>query len=394
MIKILYIFHVSNYGGGSLCLLNIVKELDKEKYEPIVLLKEWGPLCDDLKKVGATILIEPSINTVPYNRSLFNIISIKQIISVFLSLRKIKYWIKKTDADIIHLNTMMMYPYAIPAKKEKRKVIVHVREHWPAKEHVFQLQVARKIIDKYSNSIIAINKTSSNIINLPSKTEIIYDWIDFDKRDNFIDFKSIFGPTHKEMKVFLFLGGIQKTKGSLEVVKIFNKKIINKDARLLFVGSDLKHNIPKGIKRYLKIILSKFNYLSYSDKIKKIIRLDERIIYIPSTNQVKTLFEQSYCTIVYPTIPHAIIPIAESIFLGKPILSAQTPEALEYSNQGEGAKLFKMNDEEEFTNGLIYMLNNKELINKNAQDNSEFIKKLFSKEKNSFKLNQLYSRIL
>jgi len=392
--NILYVFHVSSFGGGSLCLLNLVKELNTEKFNPIVLLKNWGPLCEELEKVGATIIIESSLNTVPYNRSLFEINSIRQIIFMLLSIKKVKYWIKKTEADIVHVNTMMMYPYAIPAYKLKRKVIIHIREHWPVKENVYQLKFARKIIDKYSNVIIAINKTSADIINLPYKTKIIYDWIDFKGRDKLIDFKTIFGKEYVKLKVFLFLGGIQKTKGSLQVVKVFNDNIKSKDARLLVVGCDSKQILYKGLKGVIKRTLHFFNYFTYSDKIKKIAQKDDRIIFIPSTNQVKSLFEQAYCTVVYPTIPHAIIPIAESIYLGRPILSAETPEALEYSNQGKGATLFKMNDEDEFIKGLKYVHQNHENIYKNSRDNSDFIKDLFSLEKNSLKVNKLYSTIL
>ena len=391
--NILYIFHVSAIGGGSLSLLNLVKELDKEKFHPIVLLKNRGPLCDYLEKFGATVLIEPFLNVVPYNTSLFNLNSVKQILDIIISLRKIRHWIKLTNSNIIHLNTMMMYPYSIPAKKEKRKVIVHIREHWPVNEHRFQLKFARRIINKYSDLIIAINHTSSKIINLPKKTHIIFDWIDFNNRDNFIDFKLIFGLEYKKLKIFLFLGGVQKIKGSLEVVETFNKSITDKNARLLLVGCESKNIFYKGTKGLIKKMLLLFNYMSYSDKIKTIAKSDSRIIFIPSTNHVKSLFEQSFCTIAYPTVPHAILPIAESISLGKPILSAKTPEALEYSNYGKGAKLFKMNDKDEFKKELIYMLNNQEIINKNAMENASQINNLFSKEKNSFKLNQLYKSL-
>lgn len=392
--NILYIFHVSTFGGGSLCLLNLVKELNKEKFNPIVLLKSFGPLCDELEKVGATVLIEPSISTVPYNRPLFKLNSIKQIIAIFISIKKVKRWIIETEADIIHINTMMMYPYSIPAYNLQRKVIIHVREHWPVKENIFQLNFARKIIEKYSNLVIAINKTSANIINLPHKTEIIYDWIDLNKRDKFIDFKTIFGKEYKKLKVFLFLGGIQRTKGALQVVKVFYENLKYKDARLLFVGSDSKEILYIGWKGTLKKILHFFKIFTYSDKIKKIMQKDDRIMCISTTNQVKSLFEQSYCTVVFPTIPHAIIPIAEAIYLGKPVLSAETPEAIEYSNQGEGANLFKINSIVEFQKEFIYMYNNEEIINKKAQLSSKYIQEFFSKEKNSNKLNQLYNRIL
>jgi len=392
--NILYIFHVSTFGGGSLCLLNLVKELNKEKFNPIILLKNWGPLCEELERIGATVIIESSINTVPYNRALFKFNSIKQIIFMLLSIKKVKYWIHKTEADIVHINTMMMYPYAIPAHKLKRKVIIHMREHWPVKENVLQLNFAKKIIEKYTDLIIAINKTSAGILNLPHKTQIIYDWIDFNERDRFIDFKTIFGKEYKKLKVFLFLGGIQRTKGALQVVKVFQENLKGKDARLLFVGCDSKQIIYTGWKGILKKALHFFNYFTYSDKIKKILQKDDRIMCIATTNQVKSLFEQAYCTVVFPTIPHAIIPIVESIYLGKPILSANTPEALEYSNQGKGAILFKMNDEKKFIDELTYVYENKEEVYERASENTSFVKDLFSLETNRRKLNKIYNKLL
>jgi len=371
----------------------MVKELNKEKFNPIILLKSLGPLCEELEKVGATVIIEPSINTVPYNRTLFSINSIRQIVAILISIKKVKYWIKKTKADIVHINTMMMYPYAITAYKLKRKVIVHIREHWPSNENVFQLNFAKKIIKNYTNLIIAINKTSANVINLPSKTQIIYDWIDFKDRDRFIDFNTLFGKEYKKLKVFLFLGGIQKIKGALQVVRAFNENIKFKDARLLFVGCDTKQILYTGFKGWIKKILHYFNYFTYSDQIKKIAQKDDRIICIPSTNQVKSLFDQSYCTVIYPTIPHAIIPIAESIYLEKPVLSAETPEALEYSNKGKGARLFKINDNNSFINEFNYMYQNSEEVYKSASENMNDIKELFSLETNARILNRLYNNL-
>ena len=93
--NILYIFHVSSIGGGSFCLLNMIKKLDRNSYNPIVLLKNDGPLCTELEKLGVKVILEKSISTVPYNKSVFTILSIKQIFLILKSLKRVKYWIKK-----------------------------------------------------------------------------------------------------------------------------------------------------------------------------------------------------------------------------------------------------------------------------------------------------------
>ena len=57
MKRILFMHQTSVVGGGSYCLLNIVKSLDKNRFEPVVALKDNGPLVDELKKQGVEVLI-------------------------------------------------------------------------------------------------------------------------------------------------------------------------------------------------------------------------------------------------------------------------------------------------------------------------------------------------
>ncbi|HZL09026.1 MAG TPA: glycosyltransferase family 4 protein [Prolixibacteraceae bacterium] len=392
--NILYIFHVSNIGGGSYCLLNMVKKLDREFFNPIILLKNEGPLCDELKKLGAIVIIENSISTVPYNKSIFNILSIKQIYLILISLKKVKYWIKKTDADIIHINTMMMYPYAIHAHTLGRKVVVHVREHWPKGKHQIQFKIAKKLIQLYSDKIIAINATSAEMIGILPKTQVIYDWIDFENRDESIDLRKIFGDDFKNLKIFLFLGGIHNIKGSLEIFEVIYNDISYKDIRLLVVGCQNKLIIYKRLRRIKKLILRFFNYYSYLEKAKSIAQKEERIVFIPSTYQVKSLIEQSFCVVSFFTIPHANLPLAEAIWLGKPSIAANTPEANEYSDGGKAALLFTMKDKDDFKNKILFALENEALINENAINGMSNIQEKFDPIRNSELLNKIYKKLV
>jgi glycosyltransferase involved in cell wall biosynthesis len=90
------------------------------------------------------------------------------------------------------------------------------------------------------------------------------------------------------------------------------------------------------------------------------------------------------------TIPHANLSLAEAVFLGKPSIAARTPEALEYSNNGESALLFEMNNKKDFKEKIMFALENKELINCRAQEGMMKIKDLFDPIRNSNSLNKLY----
>ena len=51
MKSILYIHHTSVVGGASYCLLSVLKEVDLTRYTPTVLLKEKGPLVEEIEKL-------------------------------------------------------------------------------------------------------------------------------------------------------------------------------------------------------------------------------------------------------------------------------------------------------------------------------------------------------
>jgi glycosyltransferase involved in cell wall biosynthesis len=93
-------------------------------------------------------------------------------------------------------------------------------------------------------------------------------------------------------------------------------------------------------------------------------------------------------------MPHAILPIAESIFLGKPVLSANTPEALEYSDDGNGANLFEINNNVDFIKKLTYVYENEKDIYTKAVGSQNTIKNKFSMHNNTEKLNKLYKKLL
>ena len=50
--RIVFFHHISGIGGASWCLLELVRALDQSIYEIVVVLREHGPLEDELAKIG------------------------------------------------------------------------------------------------------------------------------------------------------------------------------------------------------------------------------------------------------------------------------------------------------------------------------------------------------
>ena len=392
MKTLLYVHHVSDVGGGSYCLLNILKEIDLELYRPIVLLKREGPLAQEIRRLNIPVYFLETLATVPYNISLLKVSSIRSLFSLLLSIKQFGKLLDKLRPDLVYLNNMMLHPYLRVAKGRGIKTLIHIREHWEQGEHQRQRKIAIDYIEKYSDQVIAINKYSASMVK-NRNVEIVYDWIDFHDRDKKWSLSDILHEDAKNLRVFLFTGGLQPIKGTLEIISLFSKYSNSVNDRLLVLGIDVQ-KINKGRNANIRRLLSKVGYKSYTYKILEALRKDGRIKCMPATYQIKQIMKQSYCFVSYFTSPHANLALAEAVILQVPAIAATTPESMEYTDNGDLAILFKMNDEQDFVYKMNCLRTSRESLLDRLEKDSYKIERLFNKEENILRLNRIYSSVL
>lgn len=383
MKRILFVHHVSDIGGGSYCLLNLLKTINRNQFEPIVLLRNYGPLVDELEKLDIRVVYLSSLNQIPYNGSLFKVRNIILYIKVFLSLFSFKKLLIREKIDIVYLNNMMIIPYLIPAKKALCKTIVHVREHWPLNEHVKQLRWLRNIVYKYCDSLVAINKYSASIFP-QKKSTIIYDWIDMSERFKPISMDKIFGEDCSDKKILLYIGGFSSIKGIEYVLKAF-LSLKGDEYRLLILG---KNTISRSV-WYKRIIKKIVGYRDLGKELQKLLDSDCRIKCIPAMYELTDLIRQSHCFVSYFAIPHANLTLAENIILNNPCIVADNEEAKEYTNNGEYAMLVSPNNQIEFNNKLKEFLLNIDYWKAQSSKGVIPISKMFDKEINVSKFRNI-----
>lgn len=389
MVKILFVHHVSSIGGGSYCLLSILKGLDRNKFLPVVLLKSEGALVSEIKTLGIDVIYFPQMATIPYNKSICRLTS---LIGYYRMLESFSYFsriLQEHDFDIVYLNNMMLYPYLRSAKNYGCRTIIHVREHWPQNEHRIQFAFARKNVYKYADHVIAINNFSSSMFpECKYKSSIIYDWVDFSERYIQVDFNELFGEDASNLKVMLFTGGSSEIKGALEVVQAFSENIKGSDYRLLIMGGSFGSPSSKVLAFGEKIGMA-IGWLPYRIRVKRAIEKDCRIVVIPPTYQIVDYIKKSYCMLSYFTVPHANLALAEAAILGLVAIAANTEESKEYTNSGKGAILFEFNNIEDFISKIHYTITNYDIIKYQVNENSSVIAQMFEPSRNIMLLNKI-----
>ena len=353
MKKVLFVYHTAVIGGGSYCLLNIIKEFDRNKYKPMVLFRESGPLVEELEALGVEVFFFPQLRAVPYNSSTTSLWALRNACGIISSFLPYKKLLKQIAPDLVYINTMMLYPYLRPAKEMGIRTVIHVREHWPESEHINQRNIAIAHIRKFADGIVAINQYSASMVeDATHHPVIVHDWIDMSQRSEPIDLSTVFGEDISQKRIYLYMGGMQLVKGPLQVITAFSRYVQDKDSRLLVMGVDLKE-LPAERKRslpvrLLKKLLNRKRKDSTRSMIIDMIKSDGRIKCMPNTYMVGDLFRQAFCNLSFFTIPHANLALAESIICGVVNIAAKTSESLEYSDNGKLAFLCEFGNEEDF----------------------------------------------
>lgn len=386
MTRILFVYHATNVGGGSYCLLNLLKAIDCMAFEPVVLLPGRGPLCDEIDKLGIKQVFFPKLKLYPYNKSLWSIKVLRRLLSVHRCQKGFAGILSQVKPDIVYFNTMMLFPYLQTAKEQGCKTVLHVREHWPLDEHKKQLERARRFVYAYADKLIAINRYSASIFPQKEAT-IVYDWIDMEARRGGPTIGEVLGEEKKGKKVFLFTGGIDPIKGTTEVLSVFSQYVIGDDKRLLAMGVETEMRWI-GIRGHIKRILSIIGYKTYQEKVIALCKKDKRIKPYPAIYNITNILEKADGFVSYFVIPHANLALAESIILKTPAIASLTDESLEYSNEGDLALLYEFGNMTSFKDAFIAIDNNCDALKTKLQERAFGLSEKFSSKRNSAVFNE------
>ncbi|MFC6260648.1 glycosyltransferase family 4 protein [Levilactobacillus fujinensis] len=182
MQTILFLHAGAELYGADRILINLVTELNPQKFHSIVVLPTEGPLVDELRKQH----IEVHIVEYPIlRRKYFNLRGMLRYLQQYRhSCRQIFDLIKDQDVTIIHANTLAVLEGIYLKKLFRAKLVWHVHEIITSPRIAFL--VTSFMVGRFANQIVAVSKevknhlVSSRLVN-PRKIKVIYNGVDTEK---------------------------------------------------------------------------------------------------------------------------------------------------------------------------------------------------------------------
>ncbi|MBQ2968287.1 MAG: glycosyltransferase family 4 protein [Clostridia bacterium] len=302
-MKILFINHAGVWGGSSVSMMQLANAL-KNRGDSVSFLNTTKPedTCKRLEKDGFSVQRVPWVMSNPYyNGGVTNLLSPSfwsSMRHVCKTKKIIENCIKNSDCDLVIANSLTLFYTGAIAKKYGKKAICLQRETLPDTLYASHI---RKQMAAHFDGLVFISAYDMHFFDKSDifKT-VLYDKVDFDLYDKQEGFLNSDNP-----KKILFLGGINRLKGTLTALKALKE---TENCKLLIVSSKTFEEAQA--QSYAKTCLMYIRKHGLADKIE----------IVPPTQQVEQLYAACDTVLFSPTKAHQTRLIYEACAARKPIV--------------------------------------------------------------------------
>jgi glycosyltransferase involved in cell wall biosynthesis len=157
-VKILYIHQDGLITGSAISLRNFLSAINRDKYEPIMLLAEEGPARQLYEDIGIKVHVHTFIRfwTFP-GPNYYSPSSLKQF-KAFWPNKELVSLVKKINPDVIHVNDKAAMAAGVNLKKLGKPIVQHSRSSYSITASRLNKWVNASTIKNYSDFIVAISE--------------------------------------------------------------------------------------------------------------------------------------------------------------------------------------------------------------------------------------------
>lgn len=346
MKNILFLHAGAEMYGADKVLLDLVKRLDKNKYNPLVILPTNGVLVDAFKQENIEVIV------IPYpimRRKFFNLKGLIQYaFGMVKYTNKIIQIAKKRHIDLVHTNTAATLEGSIVGKR------MCIPQLWSIHEIIVSPQimytVTSRLIARYSSITITDSKAVKDHLDASgyfqeNAVKVIYNGVDSNrfKPDNDCSYLYEEWNLPKSARIIGMMGRVNSWKGQRDFLKAANI-IMEKypDVYAIFVGAAFEGEEWRELE-----LAEAIEQSPYKERIVNVgYRTDSEAIYklydifvLPSTNPDPL-----------PTV------VLEAMATGKPIVGYKHGGICEMVQDGYNGLLAEVRNPEDLATKIEEML--------------------------------------
>jgi glycosyltransferase involved in cell wall biosynthesis len=383
MKRILYTEYSSGFGGSSTVLYDFLKNLNRNEFQPVVMVAREGYNFKRTKDLGIEVIKAPihviGLSPRPGMNSMPSMI-LDLFFYLIPNIFTIKKIIKEKNIDLVHINNniKLCVDVILAAKLTKTPCVCHIRETKP-------ISKMDRVFGRFIKQVIVLNKTvykSINSIVGSNRTRIIPDGIDLDvvvDRLNILRIREEFNL----QGVFCvgFLGRLVEDKGVDVLIR--SAALVRKKypyIRYLIIGDDPDQD--QSYKNYLKGLVNKLN-------------LHNEVIFTGWRLDKFDLLSVMDVLIQASSAPEGFgLTCIEAMALGKPVIATNVPGPSEIIDHGQTGYLIPPKNPQAMAKAVIKLIMNPFLAESLAKAGRISVEQRFNIKWKTKEIEEIYEEFL
>ena len=404
MTRILFIHHWGGYGGAGTSLANLILTLDRDKFEPVVVCPK-GEVVEQLKDTGAEVRLAPRpIHAFPHHaghaKPFFSRAFLRPALMQWRDLSFWEDYVRRSGADIVHLNSMTLAPMAVSARRAGAKSVCHVRETVVRGLLGLRMAWLRHIWSKWTDAVVHISEFDRRAAGCRAPiVEVIRNWVDLSKFDRSMSQRRAREQTGlpAEGQIVLLLGGVKRVKGMLPLARAVDRLRDMRDLLLVVAGPNEPLDSSglsawRRARRKVRQFVSPHYHTRVMDFITRQ-NLGNRIRFVGSTRDVVPLYAAADVVVFPALVPHQARPVFEAGAMAKPVIASDFECLREQVLDGVNGLTVPANDDLRLAQAIRRILDDRELAARLGEENYRMTCAKHTVESSAPKLAALYERV-
>lgn len=325
-LRVLFVHHRSELGGAPTSLYYLIRELDRERFEPHVFCPP-GPAAALFESAGAVVHTGPVASFTHIWASVYRgrrwLLFLRELALLPDHLYRLSRTLAKTRFDVIHINDSPMIPVGWLARMHGLDVVWHLRSALPFEGKDRRSRALRNIIGRVATASIAINSDVANIFDIgsivvPNSVDINH----FKPGDRNAAKRNLGVPT--EQPIVSFFGFIYPSKGFrlfIGMADLLRQR--GYEATFLVVGGAVRGRefFRTLVGRTLLFVDLTRDYESEAKQMVDELGLADVVRFIPFTADTSELYRASDVVVSPSTGPELGRQVIEAAASGVPVVT-------------------------------------------------------------------------
>lgn len=326
-IPILFVHHRSELGGAPESLSYLIRELDRERFEPHVYCPP-GPAADLFRDAGATVHTGAVAGFTHIWASTYRgrrwLLFARELFRLPAHARQFRRTLREHRFALVHFNDSPLIPAAWLARRERLPVVWHLRSALPEGGKDRRSAFIRHAIKKLATTSIAINQDVADVFGVGSA--VVPNSVDLERfrPGDRAAAKEAVG-IDAQRPVVSFFGFIYPSKGFREFIEAAAKlREEGVDANYLIVGGAVRGEefFKTVVGRSLQLAALTSDFESEAKQLVDELDLWDVVRFIPFQQDTADLYRATDVVVAPSQGPELGRPVIEAAASGVPVVAS------------------------------------------------------------------------